>query len=98
MFLYVKPERLDETIALLQRSLDGIASVHRVQDYIDQGYFGTTHPSREFIARVGNVLILPKPSQTVWWHEHGRFAMNFAGHHGGLTPAEMEIPLFVLPC
>jgi len=98
MFLYVKPERLDEAIALLQRSLDGIARVYRVQDYIDQGYFGTTHPSREFMARVGNVLILPEPSQTVWWHEHGKFAMNFAGHHGGLTPAEMEIPLFVLPC
>src|SRR5579859_613138 len=98
MFLYVKPERLDEAIALLQRSLDGIARVYRVQDYIDQGYFGTTHPSREFMARVGNVLILPEPSQTVWWHEHNRFAMNFAGHHGGLTPAEMEIPLFVLLC
>lgn len=98
MFLYIKPERLDEAIALLQRSLDGIASVYRMQDYIDQGYFGTTHPSREFMARVGNVLILPEPSQTVWWHEHGRFAMNFAGHHGGLTPAEMEIPLFVMPC
>ena len=98
MFLYVKPERLDETITLLQRSLDDIASVHRVQDYIDQGYFGTTQPSREFMARVGNVLILPAPSQTVWWHEYGKFAMNFAGHHGGLTPAEMEIPLFVLPC
>ena len=98
MFLHVKPERLDEAIALLQRSLDGIARVYRVQDYIDQGYFGTTSPSREFMARVGNVLILPEPSQTVWWHEYGRFAMNFAGHHGGLTPAEMEIPLFVLPC
>ena len=97
MFLYIKPERLDEAIALLQRSLDGIARVYGVQDYINQGYFGTTHPSQAFMARAGNVLILPEPSQTVWWHEHGRFAMHFAGHHGGLTPAEMEIPLFVLP-
>ena len=98
MFLHVKPERLDEAIALLQRNLRGIASVHRVQEYIDQGYFGTTSPSQAFMTRVGNVLILPEPSQTVWWHEHGKFAMNFSGHHGGLTPAEMEIPLFVLPC
>ncbi len=98
MFLHVKPERLDEAIALLQRTLDGIASVYRVQEYIDQGYFGITPPSQAFMTRVGNVLILPEPSQTVWWHEYGKFAMNFAGHHGGLTPAEMEIPLFVLPC
>jgi predicted AlkP superfamily pyrophosphatase or phosphodiesterase len=98
MFLHVKPERLDEAIALLQRNLNGIATVYRVQEYIDQGYFGTTSPSQAFMTRVGNALILPEPSQTVWWHEHGKFAMNFAGHHGGLTPAEMEIPLFVLPC
>ena len=98
MFLHVKPERLDEAIALLQRSLNGIARVYRVQEYIDQGYFGTTSPSQAFMTRVGNVLILPEPSQTVWWHEYGKFAMNFSGHHGGLTPAEMEIPLFVLPC
>lgn len=98
MFLYVKPERLDEAVALLQHRLNGIARVYRVQEFIDQGYFGTTSPSREFMARAGNVLILPEPYQTVWWHEYGKFAMNFAGHHGGLTPAEMEIPLFVLPC
>jgi predicted AlkP superfamily pyrophosphatase or phosphodiesterase len=98
MFLHVKPERLDEAIALLQRNLNGIARVYRVQEYIDQGYFGTTSPSQAFMTRVGNVLILPEPSQTVWWYEHGKFAMNFSGHHGGLTPAEMEIPLFVLPC
>ncbi len=98
MFLHVKPDRLDEAIALLRRGLSGIASVSRVQDYIDQGYFGPTAPSQAFMKRVGNVLILPEPFQTVWWHEHDKFAMNFAGHHGGLTPAEMEIPLLVLPC
>jgi predicted AlkP superfamily pyrophosphatase or phosphodiesterase len=98
MFLYVKPERLDEAIALLQHHLNGIARVYRVQEFIDQGYFGTAQPSREFMARVGNVLVLPEPYETVWWHEYGKFAMNFAGHHGGLTPAEMEIPLFVFPC
>ncbi|MBV9126051.1 MAG: phosphodiesterase, partial [Planctomycetes bacterium] len=70
---------------------------YKVQDYIDQGYFGTTQPSQTFLARVGNVLILPEPNETVWWHEYSKFAMHFAGHHGGLTPAEMEIPLFVLP-
>ncbi len=97
MFLYVKQERLDEAIALLQQRLDGIARVYRVQQFIDQGYFGAGQPSPAFLARVGNVLILPEPFETVWWYESGKFAMRFAGHHGGLTPAEMEIPFFVLP-
>jgi hypothetical protein len=82
----------------LQDHLDGTAKVYRVQEFIDQGFFGTGQPSREFLGRVGNILILPEPFETVWWYEHGRFSMRFTGHHGGLTPAEMEIPLFVLPC
>ncbi|GAC1566095.1 MAG: alkaline phosphatase family protein [Ktedonobacteraceae bacterium] len=98
MFLYVKQERLDEAITLLQHHLEGVARVCRVQEFIDQGFFGTAQPSHEFMARVGNVLILPEACETAWWYEYGKFGMHFAGHHGGLTPAEMEIPLFVLAC
>jgi hypothetical protein len=43
------------------------------------------------------VVILPYKNETVWWYEEGTFAMHFRGHHGGLGPEEMEIPLIVLP-
>jgi predicted AlkP superfamily pyrophosphatase or phosphodiesterase len=98
MFLHIRDERLDEAIALLQRSLKGRAELYRTQELISQGFFGTDPPSAAFNARAGNVVILPDYGETVWWYEHGRFDMHFWGHHGGLTPEEMEIPLFVLPC
>jgi hypothetical protein len=64
---------------------------------VAQHFFGPTQPSREFLARVGNVVILPYQNETVWWFEEGKFDMHFKGHHGGLTPEEMEIPLLLLP-
>ena len=98
MFLYVRQERLDEAIALLQKHLAGRAEVYRTEELVTQGFFGREPPSSTFLARVGNVVILPYQGETVWWYEYGKFDMHFSGHHGGLLPEEMEIPLCVLPC
>jgi predicted AlkP superfamily pyrophosphatase or phosphodiesterase len=96
MFLHVKDERLDEAVALLQTHLADRAEVYRTEQLVAQHFFGSAQPSKEFLARVGNVVILPYQNETVWWYEGGKFEMHFQGHHGGLTPEEMEIPLLLL--
>ena len=97
MFLHVKEERIDELVALLQKHLADRAEVYCTEELIAQHFFGSIQPSREFLMRVGNVVILPYQHETVWWFEEGKFDMHFQGHHGGLTPEEMEIPLLLLP-
>lgn len=97
MFLHVKDELLDEAIDLLKQRLGSRAEVYRTTDLIAQNLFGSTTPSSAFLSRVGNVVILPAPRETVWWFEDGSFSMHFQGHHGGLAPEEMEIPLLLLP-
>jgi predicted AlkP superfamily pyrophosphatase or phosphodiesterase len=97
MFIHVKQERIDEAVALLQKHLADRAEVYSIEQLVTQHFFGTTQPSREFLTRVGNVVILPYQHETVWWYEEGKFEMHFQGHHGGLTPEEMEIPLLLLP-
>jgi len=97
MFLHVKDECIDEAIRLLQKHLAGKAEVYKMQELLGQGFFGSQAPSHEFAGRVGNVVILPYAHETVWWYEEGKFDMHFLGHHGGLTPEEMEIPLLLLP-
>ncbi|WP_069802916.1 alkaline phosphatase family protein [Thermogemmatispora onikobensis] len=97
MFLYVRDEALDEALALLSQALAGRAEVHRTQDLIAAHFFGRQAPSEVFLRRVGNVVLLPYEGESVWWFEKGRFQMRFRGHHGGLTPAEMQIPLLLLP-
>ncbi|HLG75671.1 MAG TPA: alkaline phosphatase family protein [Ktedonobacteraceae bacterium] len=96
MFLYVKEEHVDTLIDTLRQRLAGRAEVYRTQELLEQQFFGMQAPSPAFLERVGNVVILPYKDETVWWYEEGRFSMHFQGHHGGLTPEEMEIPLLLL--
>lgn len=95
MFLHVQEEHSDTLIDELRQRLAGRAEIYRTQELLEQNFFGPLAPV--FLARVGNVVILPYKNETVWWYEEGRFYMHFLGHHGGLMPEEMQIPLLALP-
>lgn len=97
MFLYVREDALDEAAAFLQKQLAGRAEVYPTRILAEQNFFGSQPLSKEFLQRAGNLVILPYADETVWWHEERKFDMHFLGHHGGLAPEEMEIPLLVLP-
>jgi hypothetical protein len=86
---------LDEAQSILAKGLDGKAEVAKADWLMENGYFGP-EISRKFRARVGNLVILPYRYESVWWYEKERFVKHFYGNHGGLTPQEMEIPLFAL--
>ena len=95
LFLHVLPGHLDDVEWLLEDLLGETAEVRPTHELIDEGVFGAAGPRlRE---RIGEVVVLPKPGESVWWREPGRFDMRFRGHHGGLSPDEMFIPLAALP-
>ncbi len=94
MFLYVKPHLLDAVQAMLRTALAGRAEVYTTQSLIAQGIFGNDI-SQRFIDRVGNLVVLSQPGQSVWWYEKDRFENELRGHHGGLDRAEMETPLIL---
>ncbi|MEW5939734.1 MAG: alkaline phosphatase family protein, partial [Chloroflexota bacterium] len=96
MFLYAKDELLDEAREFLAERLEGKAEVVKVSDLMAEGYFGPTI-SPEFRGRVGNLVILSHRYEAVWWYVKDKFEQNYYGHHGGLTPVEMEIGLFTCP-
>jgi predicted AlkP superfamily pyrophosphatase or phosphodiesterase len=95
MFLYVKDGLLDEAQEFLSKGLEGKAEVVKNKWLMENSYFGP-EISPKFRARVGNLVILPHRHESVWWYEKDRFEQRFYGHHGGLTPQEMEIPLITL--
>lgn len=96
MFLYVQPDRITEAQTRLTNLLGDKAEVRLTSDLIADGYFGTTAPSPEFMSRVSELVILPRPGQLVYWDGNGQFTQKYRGMHGGLTPQEMEIPLLAL--
>ncbi len=93
MFLYIKNDWLDEAQAFLAKRLEGKADVVKTETLIAENYFGADTSSR-FRERVGNLVILPYRYESVWWYEKDTFEMKFRGHHGGLTPQEMETILY----
>ena len=93
MFLHIKDDLLEEALLFLSTRLEGKADVVRVESLIEDGYFGTQVSSR-FRERVGNLVILPYRYESVWWYEKNKFEQKFYGHHGGLTPQEMETVLY----
>ena len=95
MFLYVKDDLLDEAQEFLSSRLVDKAEVVKSEWLIKNGYFGP-EISPKFRGRVGNLVILPYRYEAVWWYEKERFEQRFYGHHGGLTPQEMEIPFIKL--
>jgi hypothetical protein len=95
-FLYVKPDTVEEAQALLRQALEGRAEVVCTADLAAAGYFGVAPPSPTFTARCSELVILPYAGESVFWYEKDRFVQKYYGHHGGLTRAEMEIPLLLL--
>lgn len=95
-FLHIRPECVDEAKARLTERLADMAEVHAVRDLIAEGFFGSAPPGEAFRSRVGNLVVLPYPGESVWWWGGGRFRNKLIGHHGGLTPEEMQTQLLAL--
>jgi hypothetical protein len=95
-FLYLREEYLDEAFERLSSLLEGAAEVHKVADLLDQGLFGD-EPSDLLRSRLGNVCILSNDHSYIWWSGDDVFEKKHWGHHGGLSPMEMETILLALP-
>lgn len=98
LFLHLQPGRIEEAVHLLKShpALEGRAEVWTTRELADAGLFGAT--SEAFWQRVGDVVVLPYDGQMVWWRDpaNDKHTQKFLGHHGGLSAAEMEIPLLAL--
>jgi hypothetical protein len=89
LFLHTAPGAQERVVRGLRERIGERAAVHVTADLVDEGLFGPA-PGPRLRERLGDVCVLPAAGETVWWRERGRFGMRFRGHHGGLTPAEVE--------
>lgn len=93
MHLYVDDQnRVDEVCAAWQEAEGERATIIRRDDAIKSGWFGET--SESHAARIGDILVLPKGIR-VYFDERVATAgsRSMRGHHGGMSPAEMVVPL-----
>ena len=95
VFLHVKPDKLAGTQELLLNIIGNKAKIVETKQAINEGLFGHGKVGKEFVDRVGNLLILPYDKETVWFEHFKDIKYNPIGQHGGLSPEEMIVPLAV---
>ncbi len=93
LFLHVREERLEELELRLHRELAGRVEVRRLTPEVIAPLFGAAAPHEVFLRNLGNLLLLPQGSRSVWFRQ-GMVYECLRGAHGGLSAAEMEIPFF----
>lgn len=89
VFLHVKTERVGSLLKLLKEKLRGIAKILLTKEALEMELFGKPPFHKEFIKRLGQILILPYKGHYVWWLEKNKLESKHFGHHGGLTKEEM---------
>ncbi|HMD79329.1 MAG TPA: alkaline phosphatase family protein, partial [Nitrososphaerales archaeon] len=92
-YMQVSEPLLDATQDYLAKKLVGKATVLKTEEALADGLFGLNRASAKFRRRVGNLMILPNGTRTVWYRYENEEPTDHRGHHGGLTKDEMTIPL-----
>lgn len=91
LFLHVKEEHLFTVKKLIENELNDLVYVYTFDELKESGFLG--HPNKRMIERCGNLILLPKGNNHIWWYEQDIFELTFIGVHGGASKDEMEIPL-----
>jgi len=95
IFLHIQTEKLEEVQSFLSDELKEEAKIMRTIDAIKMGLFGIGRPRKEFYDRVGDLLILPRKNNTIWYEHIKGEKFNLLGHHGGLSKNEMLVPFAI---
>jgi len=92
-FLHINKADIEEACSYLTRKFAGKARIMKSRDAISMGLFGTGKMHPKFRDRVGDIMILPREGEAIWYeHVQGK-KQKLIGMHGGLSANEMLIPL-----
>lgn len=93
LYLQVAGEKVDDTRVFLRKNFE--ASALLTDEAVAAGLFGRGTPDKTFLERVGNVMLLPHGTRSMWYRLPGIRPPILNGQHGGLHPDEMRIPFAV---
>lgn len=92
LFLHIRGEDLTRAYNLLKQRLCEYAEILYSKDAFSRGLFGFGGVSEKFMARIGDIVILPRDHYLIWNRGFPKDPNKFVGIHGGLSEEEMIIP------
>jgi hypothetical protein len=89
--LHVVPGSARDMLAELERRFGATAWIWSRDDYVDGGWLGTSSPSAEAVARLGDI-ILGAHLGYAFESPDSPYEPRMVAHHGSVTPEEMLVP------
>ena len=94
LFIHAKNTHKDILLTYLKNKINN-AEIVNLDDNTIKELFGTFKEDKQFNSSIGDILILPKKNNLVWYKYYKNDTYTSRGTHGGLSSEEMEIPLVI---
>ena len=96
MNLFVKASHRPRFEALFQSLFGDVYTLIPRKEFLDRSLFGLGNPGENVAAMLGDYIAVATGDFTLYYTEKDR--ARFKSTHGGLTEAEMTVPLIAVPC
>lgn len=97
-YCYVRADQRQRFVDYVGQTLGHAAELYDSSELIDRGLFGLGNPHPELAARVGDYALVMKEDYVLTQRLPGEPALDMVGFHGGLSRAEMDVPLVLAQC
>lgn len=93
-YLYARHGQKQAILDYVEEHLSHAAVAFDAQDALKSGLFGPPPHADEASVRVGDVVVTMRDDYALVSRDTDDFLATLVGRHGGLTPAEMEVPFY----
>ncbi len=95
-YCYVHPGKVEQFESYVKNQFKDVCVMHRAEDLVAKNYFGLFEPHPRLIERIGDYVLIMKDNYVIRDFVLGEKEFYFTGYHGGMTRAEMLVPLVVI--
>ena len=97
-YCYVRPQHTDRFERLVNEQLGEAFACYPSETLIKDGWFGYGEPDTRLFDRVGDYVLIGKNHHLIYDRVAGEGDWSLIGIHGGVTAAEMHVPLVSALC
>ncbi|WP_371806113.1 alkaline phosphatase family protein [Candidatus Lokiarchaeum ossiferum] len=94
-FFYVRPAKVPQFEAYIQKNLSFAGDLKKGEDLIAENYFGLFPSHPKFEERIGDYVFLMRENYILNDRLEGEERSLHIGNHGGLSEDEMFVPLII---